>query len=67
MRKVAMPLATFALGVLAAGALAEVRPGVYRGVRDKWDAVDDARRKRTHAMAGGLLAIGAAILVLSQL
>ena len=53
--------------LLAAGALAEVRPGVYRGVRDKWDAVDDARRKRNHAMAGGLLAIGAAILVLSQL
>ena len=53
--------------LLAAGALAEVRPGVYRGVRDKRDEVDAARRKRVLAIAGGVLAIGAAILGISQL
>jgi hypothetical protein len=49
------------------GALVEVRPGMYRGERDKWDAFDSARRKRVLAVGGGLLGLALAIFGLSQL
>jgi hypothetical protein len=50
-----------------AGAIVEVRPGMYRGDRDKWDALDGNRRKRVLTLAGGLLALGLAIFGISQL
>jgi hypothetical protein len=50
-----------------AGAIVEVRQGMYRGDRDKWDALDRARRNRALIMVGGALALGAAILGIGQL
>jgi hypothetical protein len=53
--------------LLDAGALVEVRPGMYRGERDKWDALDSNRRKRVFAVAGGVLGLGLALFGLSQI
>jgi hypothetical protein len=50
-----------------AGAIVEVRPGLYRGDRDKWDEIDRNRRMRALTIVGGALGAGLAIFGLSQL
>jgi hypothetical protein len=50
-----------------AGAIVEVRPGMYRGERDAWDAFDRARRMRILTMAGGFVGLALAVFGFSQL